>query len=156
MVKRYWDADTGVKRSDGERKMTDRLRFEGLTLTVADVQRSIDFYSGKLGLTVEWNSVPAFAMLRHGAGTIGLLAMAEAAKEGVKPSTPDQKAAIHVEFSTDDLDGLFEELKAKGVEFQQPPHDEPWERAMTAFDPDGYAVEFAQGKRGKNQTTSSG
>jgi hypothetical protein len=23
---------------------------------------------------------------------------------------------------------------------------------MTAFDPDGYAVEFAQGKRGQNQT----
>jgi hypothetical protein len=39
----------------------------------------------------------------------------------------------------------------EGVVFHQPPHDEPWERAMTAFDPDGYAVEFAQGKRGKNQ-----
>ena len=63
--------------------MTDKMRFEGLTLTVADVQRSIDFYSGKLGLEVAWNSVPAFAMLRMGAGTIGLLSMAEAQKEGV-------------------------------------------------------------------------
>lgn len=25
-------------------------------------------------------------------------------------------------------------------------------RSMTAFDPDGYACEFAQGKRGQNQT----
>jgi catechol 2,3-dioxygenase-like lactoylglutathione lyase family enzyme len=134
-----------------EETMTDKMRFEGLTLTVADVQRSIDFYSGKLGLKVEWNSVPAFAMMRMGAGTIGLLAMAEAQKEGVALSTPAQKAAIHVEFTTDDLDGLYEELKAKGVVFHQPPHDEPWERSMTAYDPDGYAVEFAQGKRGKNQ-----
>jgi catechol 2,3-dioxygenase-like lactoylglutathione lyase family enzyme len=132
--------------------MTDKMRFEGLTLTVDNVQRSIDFYSGKLGLTLEWNSVPAFAMLRLGAGTIGLLAMDEAKKEGVEPSSPAQKAAIHVEFTTDDLEGLYAELLAKGVAFHQPPHDEPWERSMTAYDPDGYAVEFAQGKRGKNQT----
>lgn len=127
------------------------MRFEGLTLTVESVERSIEFYSGKLGITVEWNAVPAFAMLRIGFGTIGLLSAVEARKQGVPDSTAQQKQAIHVELSTDDLDGLYEELKAKGVVFHQPPHDEPWERAMTAFDPDGYAVEFAQGKRGKNQ-----
>jgi catechol 2,3-dioxygenase-like lactoylglutathione lyase family enzyme len=131
--------------------MTEKMRFEGLTLTVDSVERSIEFYGGKLGLTVEWNAVPAFAMLRLGTGTIGLLASAEAEKEGVMPSSAAQKRAIHVELSTDDLDGLFEELKAKGVVFHQPPHDEPWERSMTALDPDGYAVEFAQGRRGKNK-----
>ena len=132
--------------------MNDKLRFEGLTLTVRDVRESIDFYSGKLGLQVEVNAAPAFAMLRIGAGTIGLLSIAEARKEGVEESRAAQKRAIHVEFSTDDLDGLYGELKAKGVVFHEPPHDEPWERSMTAFDPDGYAVEFAQGKRGHNQT----
>ena len=131
--------------------MSEKMRFEGLTLTVANVERSIEFYSGRLGLTVEWNAVPAFAMLRLGTGTVGLLALAEAEKEGVMPSSAAQKRAIHVELSTDDLDGLFEELGAKGVVFHQPPHDEPWERSMTAFDPDGYAVEFAQGRRGKNK-----
>lgn len=118
------------------------------------VERSIEFYSGKLGLKVTWNSVPAFAMIRIGAGTIGLLALAEARKEGVAAATPAQKLGIHVEFSTDDLDGLYEELKAKDVMFHQPPHDEPWERSMTALDPDGYSVEFAQGRRGQNQTKS--
>jgi hypothetical protein len=34
--------------------------------------------------------------------------------------------------------------------FHEPPHDEPWERVMTAFDPDGYAVEIAQGRRGQD------
>ena len=135
--------------------MAQDFRFEGMTLTVEDVERSLAFYSGKLGLTVAWNAAPAFAMLRLGAGTIGLLCVAEARKEGVADSTPAQKQAIHVEFSTDDLDALYEELKAKGVVFHQPPHDEPWERAMTAFDPDGYAVEFAQGKRGKNATNTA-
>ena len=135
--------------------MTDRIRFEGLTLTVESVDRSLEFYGGKLGLGVEYNASPDFAMLRvgeAGGGTIGLLALAEARKEGAEETSPAQKAAIHLEFSTDDLDGLYEGLKAEGVAFHQPPHDEPWERSMTAFDPDGYSVEFAQGRRGHNAT----
>ena len=128
------------------------MRFEGLTLSVESVERAIEFYSGKLGLKVEWNAAPAFAMLRIGAGTIGLLAHAEARKEGVEVATAAQARGIHVELSTDDLDGLYEDLEAKGVVFHQPPHDEPWERSMTALDPDGYAVEFAQGRRGHNRT----
>jgi uncharacterized glyoxalase superfamily protein PhnB len=132
--------------------MSEKMRFEGLTLTVESVEGSIAFYGGKLGLKVEWNAAPAFAMIRIGAGTIGLLSVAEARKEGVDDSSAAQKRAIHVELSTDDLDGLYEDLKSKGVEFHQPPHDDPWERSMTAFDPDGYAVEFAQGRRGHNQT----
>jgi catechol 2,3-dioxygenase-like lactoylglutathione lyase family enzyme len=132
--------------------MSVKMRFEGLTLTVESVAESIAFYSGKLGLPVERNAAPAFAMLRHENGvTLGLLSAEEARKEGVANSTPSQKAAIHVEFTTDDLDGLHEELKSKGVAFHAPPHDEPWERSMTAYDPDGCAVEFAQGKRGKNK-----
>ena len=128
------------------------MRFEGLTLTVENVERSIAFYGGKLGLSVEINAAPAFALVRTGGGgTIGLLSRAEAAKDGAEPTNAAQNRGIHVEFSSDDLDGLYETLKAKGVAFHAPPHDEPWERSMTAFDPDGYSVEFAQGRRGKNQ-----
>ena len=137
--------------------MTEKMRFEGLTLTVESVERSLAFYNGQLGIPVEVRAAPAFAMLRiggKGGGTIGLLSVTEARKEGVADSSAAQKAAIHVEFSTDDLDGLYEELKAKGVVFHEPPHDEPWERSMTALDPDGYAVEFAQGKRGHNAPKS--
>jgi catechol 2,3-dioxygenase-like lactoylglutathione lyase family enzyme len=135
--------------------MNEKMRFEGMTLTVESVERSVEFYGGKLGLKVEMKALPAFAMIRvggEGSGTIGLLSVAEARKEGIEDTSATQKRAIHVEFSSDDLDGLYEELKSKGVVFHQPPHDEPWERSMTAFDPDGYAVEFAQGRRGHNQT----
>jgi hypothetical protein len=93
--------------------MSDKLRFEGLTLTVESVERSIAFYGGKLGLKVEWNAVPAFAMIRHGSGTIGLLALAEARKEGVEAASVAQKHGIHVEFTTDELDALYEELKGR-------------------------------------------
>jgi hypothetical protein len=40
-------------------------------------------------------------------------------------------------------------LKAGGVEFFEPPHDEPWKRSIRARHPDGYIIEFAEGRRGK-------
>ncbi|HEY4222601.1 MAG TPA: VOC family protein [Myxococcota bacterium] len=129
--------------------IASKIRLEGLTLTVASVEKSLAFYAGKLGLDVAWNAAPEFAMVRHGSGTIGLLCVEEARKAGVEDSSFKQKGAIHVELSTDDLDGLYVDLLKLGIEFHEPPHDEPWERSMTAFDPDGYAVEFAQGKRGR-------
>ena len=126
------------------------MRFEGLSLTVADVERSLGFYRDKLGLEAIYVSLPAFAMLRAGAGTIGLLSREEAAREGVVAASLEQARGVHVEFTTDDLDGLYQTLLATGIDFAEPPHDEPWERAMTAYDPDGHSVEFAQGRRGSD------
>jgi catechol 2,3-dioxygenase-like lactoylglutathione lyase family enzyme len=148
---------TGPLRPPPEESTTvsDTVRFEGLTLTVASITAALAFYHGKLGLAVEVDAAPDFALLRIGGrqgGTIGLLSEAQARTDGAVASTPAQKRAIHVEFSCDDLDALHAALLARGVVFHQPPHDEPWERSMTAFDPDGYAVEFAQGRRGHNAT----
>ncbi len=127
----------------------EKFRFEGLSLTVESVDRSIEFYAKKLGLELAYNASPDFALIRsQDGGTIGLLSFEEAEKEGVTQSTPQQRRGIHVEFSTDDLDALYADLTAAGVHFHAPPHDEPWERSMTAYDPDGYSVEFAQGRRG--------
>jgi catechol 2,3-dioxygenase-like lactoylglutathione lyase family enzyme len=134
--------------------MKTPFRLEGFTLTVKNVKRSVDFYTKKLGFVCEWNAVPAFAMLRFGGPkgmTIGLLASNIAKKEGVVAATAEQNRGIHIELTTDDLDALYKELKAKGLKFVVPPHDEPWERSATALDPDGYSVEFAQGRRGKKK-----
>jgi catechol 2,3-dioxygenase-like lactoylglutathione lyase family enzyme len=131
--------------------MKNEVRMEGITLTVSDVKRSIGYYC-KLGCKLEWDASPQFAMLRIGGpqgGTVGLLAWDVAKKEGAQEMNTLQARGIHVELSTDNLDGLYEELIAEGVKIDVPPHDEPWERAMTAFDPDGYSVEFSQGRRGK-------
>ncbi len=124
---------------------------EGLTLTVADVKRSIAYYR-TLGFDVEIDAAPPFALMRGGGGTIGLLSANEAAKDGGAALGSPQAKSIHVELSTDDLDGLYTELTRQGVTIDVPPHDEPWERSMTAFDPDGYSVEFAQGRRGEYPT----
>ena len=130
------------------------IRLEGLTLRVANVKRSMEFYCGKLGLCVEIDKAPQFAMIRVGGptgGTIGLLVHDDAS--GSLSMTPEQRAGIHIELSTDNLDALYEHLKARGVVFFEPPHEEPWERSMRARDPDGYTVEFAEGRRGHRGVT---
>ena len=130
------------------------IRLEGLTLRVANVKRSMEFYCGKLGLCVEIDKAPQFAMIRVGGptgGTIGLLVHDDAS--GSVSMRPEQRAGIHVELSTDNLDALYEHLKARGVVFLEPPHEEPWERSMRARDPDGYTVEFAEGRRGHRGVT---
>lgn len=127
------------------------IRLEGLTLRVESVRRSLEFYGNKLGFSVEIDKAPDFAMIRVGGphgGTIGLLPVVE----GAPSMNAEERSGIHIELTTDNLDALYEELKARGVEFFEPPHEEPWERAMRASDPDGYTVEFAEGRRGQRGT----
>ena len=131
------------------------VRLEGLTLRVENVRRSIEFYRDGLGFSVEIDKTPHFAMIRVGGptgGTIGLLPM-DPANSGSSPMTPEQRAGIHIELSTDHLDELYELLKARGIAFFEPPQEEPWERSMRAYDADGYTVEFAQGRRGHRGVT---
>ncbi|MGH7439008.1 MAG: VOC family protein [Polyangiaceae bacterium] len=125
------------------------VHLDGL-LSVANVKRSLKFYSETLGFKIVVDAAPDFALVRvdgKGGGTIGLLALRYAVGKKAKRVTPAMRAGAHVELSTNDLDDLYEKLKARGVEFESPPHDEPWERLAWARDPDGYTLEFAQGER---------
>lgn len=122
----------------------------GLTLSVASVRRSMRFYVETLGFKIVVDAAPDFALVRvggRGGGTIGLLALKHAVGRKAKRVTPAMRAGAHVDLSTSDLDGLYEKLKDRAVEFDGPPYDEPWERSACARDPDGYTLEFAQGKR---------
>jgi catechol 2,3-dioxygenase-like lactoylglutathione lyase family enzyme len=126
------------------------VHLDGLTLSVASVKRSLKFYGETLGFTIVVDAAPDFALVRvggKGGGTIGLLSLKHAVGRKAKRVTPAMRAGAHVELSTGDLDGLYEKLTARGVEFESPPHDEPWERVASARDPDGYSLEFAQGER---------
>jgi uncharacterized glyoxalase superfamily protein PhnB len=73
-------------------------------------------------------------------------------KAGIS-TPPRQRAGIRIELTTDNLDALYEQLKMRGIEFFEPPHEEPWERSMRVHDPDGYTVEFAEGRRGHRGLT---
>ena len=91
--------------------MTETIHFDGVSLPMSDVERSVAFYQ-QFGFEV-LSRRGNFALLRLGEGTIGLLKM-DLSKW---PSAP--RGAIHIELSTENLDTLFEQLQAEAGAFRQ-------------------------------------
>ncbi len=102
---------------------------EGMTLHVADVEKSLDFYRRIPGAQVVHHRPGQFAMLQIGKSRLGLLRR-----------TQDK---FHLEIEAVDLDEMYRQLKEAGLEPESPPVDRPWgERDFWILDPDGNTVEF--------------
>ncbi|PPL19317.1 VOC family protein [Microterricola pindariensis] len=132
--------------------MTLSLQFTNVT--VNDVDESIAFYSGALGLDVQ-NDVGSGGHRWVTLGTpaqpgLGIVlsephagrsqadgdALQELLTKGVLPM---------LVFRTDDLDGLYETVRASGAEVLQEPMDQQWGPRDCAFrDPSGNTVRIAQ------------
>lgn len=111
--------------------MITQISFEGLTLPVKSVKESVHFYTSKLGAILEINAAPHFGLVRFPRGpSIGFV-----------PGDPTQ---MQIDFQSEDLDQLYEELKTLEIEIQQPPHDEGLSRTLVALDNSGYKLQFSE------------
>jgi catechol 2,3-dioxygenase-like lactoylglutathione lyase family enzyme len=109
-----------------------KVWLDGLTLQVADVERSRTFYQQIPGAELEHHRPGEFALLRIGQARLGLLGFGA--------------PGFHLEISTDDVDRLHIVLTEAGMEPAGPPEDRHWgERTFNVVDPDGNHVEFAGG-----------
>ena len=109
---------------------------EGLTLHVASVERSRDFYLGIPGAQLLHERGDEFALLQIGRTRLGLLNRRVLRKGG---------PGFHMEISTSEsgVDELYEQVRAAGIEPDGPPRSRSWgERTFHATDPDGNLVEF--------------
>ncbi len=125
------------------------IRFDGLSLPVASLERSVPFYES-LGFETEIRT-RQFALMRLGAGTVGLLEVGDRPRNSQELRS-GLRALVQVELSTDRLDELYAHLTAHGVPVRVPPRDRGFERSMQCVDPDGFTIEFAEGRRGHNAT----
>jgi lactoylglutathione lyase len=114
-------------------------------LIVKDIQRSRDFYESVLGLEFEHgddNSAsfilgPDALLLLDSAAADDLLSPADVEHDAVRVT----KSVIVT--SVDDVDALYDELRAKGVEFIRAPEDRWWGKRCAHFrDPDGHVWEI--------------
>ena len=104
----------------------------GLTLHVADVERSLSFYKRLPDCSILFHMPGRFALLRIGGGRLGLIA--------------DQKRPFHVEIDCLDLDATSALLKQSGFQTEGPT-TRPWgERDVLVVDPDGNLLEFGQAR----------
>jgi catechol 2,3-dioxygenase-like lactoylglutathione lyase family enzyme len=138
-------------------------------LSVKDLERSVHFYRDILGFeeVFRWNpqaeyirtiigypeaDIHAVVLRMPGADVfLELLEIRHVEGHAVDPASGNTGTA-HMAFFTDDCDGLYAELRAKGVEAVSEPVTPtigPNEggRAVYMLDPDGVRVEFIQTAR---------
>ncbi len=107
--------------------ITPHVSLEGLTLHVADIERSLEFYTKIPGARVEMHRLGSFALLSIGTGRLSLL------KDG----------PTHLEFDTLSPDKLYQQFKDAGLPVEEPPSLKTWgEYDFTIHDPDGNCLEF--------------
>ena len=110
-------------------------------LLVADVDRSIQFYTKKLGFDVDFRYEDFYAGIIKDGYSIHLKAS--------KPSIEERESRrnnedLDIIFSVDGIEGLYEELSNRSVEFSQSLRDMPYGKEFYVADPDGYIIAFLQ------------
>ncbi len=121
-------------------------RIEVITLFVADVGVSKQFYTRVFGLEVVWEDANS-AVVKMADALLNLLAVAEA-PELVAPAAvaaAGRGSALMFTIRVADAREVCAELAAHGVALLNGPVDRPWGRRTAAFaDPDGHVWEIAQ------------
>ena len=119
---------------------------------VGDVDRSIDFYR-HLGFHVA-KRYEDWVLLRRGAMKLGLQGDAHATA-GPHYFTPHmgrspRGTGVEVSVQVDDVDGLYAQVVAAGLNVVKPIQDRPWRaRDFRVADPDGYFVRITSPLRGE-------
>jgi catechol 2,3-dioxygenase-like lactoylglutathione lyase family enzyme len=123
----------------------------GAILAVADVERSLAFYSERLGFAVEaLYDDPPYATLACAGARVSLAEQGHAADDrpGVTMSAPADPCSLQVALVLEMSGGVqaaYSELSAAGVRFLAEPYSPPWGgRRCFAVDPDGYLIELEE------------
>jgi catechol 2,3-dioxygenase-like lactoylglutathione lyase family enzyme len=111
---------------------------------VADIGRSIEFYTYKLGFTIDFRYEDFYAGIIKDGWSIHLKA-AEAAPH--KPSKMEHTEDLDIVFSVEGIEDLFSELSANSIEFIQPLRDMPYGREFYIADPDGHIIAFLEQRK---------
>jgi len=107
-----------------------------ITFYVSNLKKAARFYEEILGLERKYE-FSSYVGFECGGVEIGLVP---------KPNRRvAHDASPTVQFLVDDIDMVYSELKAKGVDFVNKLHDETWGGRQVAFkDPDGNVLEVTQ------------
>ncbi len=115
-------------------------------LFVANMHGSVDFYTSKLGFSVEflYGDPPFYGQVRRDNARLNLRLVSEPVfVEGIREREHLLSASITVG-SADEIEQLFLGYQAAGVSFSQTLKNESWgARTFIVADPDGNLILFA-------------
>lgn len=110
---------------------------------VADLNKSIEFYTKKLGFQVDFRYEDFYCGIKKDACSIHL-------KLG-NPSVEEQKYKrnnehLDLSFSVEDIETIYDNIKNKSVEIIQPLREIPYGRDFYIAEPNGYILAFLEDK----------
>ena len=108
-------------------------------IIVADIDRSIEFYTKKLGFDVDFRYEDFYAgIIKDGCSIHLKLGKSSIEERKNKRNNED----IDIIFSVDGIEELYQELSNKPIEFVQSLRDMPYGKEFYVADPDGYILSF--------------
>jgi lactoylglutathione lyase len=122
-------------------------RIDVAVLLVADLERAMVFYQNTLELPLTFSDASSAYFQLEGASLL-LLTVPGAqdllSSDAVAPQHPPQAVSQLVSF-VEDVDAVYADLSAKGVQFVRPPTDRAWGMRTAHFrDPEGNIWEIAR------------
>jgi lactoylglutathione lyase len=117
-----------------------------VVLIVADLDVSLAFYTGTLGLPLQ-HRAEHYAQIRAGTTRLSLYTREAMAETLGRPLDPPSLTgpAFELGFKVPDCDLAFAEMIAAGAPAAMPPTTRPWgQRTAYVRDPDGNLIELAQ------------
>ena len=121
-------------------------RIDHTTITVRDLRRSVDFYTGLLGFTVDHEmDIPEsnlrIVFLRLGDTMLEIFGVPEV-RGAVLSDVNEIVGFKHIALLTDDVDKEYRRLQDQGVKFRIPPTTVQSVRIAFFKDPDGVDIEL--------------
>lgn len=117
-----------------------------ITLFVEDLPAARRFYEDVFGLPVVYEDEHS-AVFKFGGTLVNLLQSTEAPSLVEPAQVAPADAGVRFQFTlgVEDVDGMAEELKSRGVELLNGPVDRPWGIRTASFrDPGGHIWEIAK------------
>jgi len=118
-----------------------KIKKMSLQLLVTDIDRSIEFYTKKLGFEIDFRYEDFYAGIIKDGFSIHF-------KTG-NPLIEERKSKRHNEdidiiFSVEDIEYLYEEFSGQPIEIIQPLRDMPYGKEFYITDPDAYSIGFIE------------
>ena len=142
-----------AKKAPRAKAPSKGLTLTGVTpsFTVNDVAKSLAWYQDVLGCVVKdrWESDGKLMGVEMGAGAVIFMLGQDDWKKG-RDRVKGEGFRLYCDTSQD-VDRLAAQIKARGGTLAQEPEDEPWgARVLSVVDPDGFKITIAK-KKGRGR-----
>jgi predicted enzyme related to lactoylglutathione lyase len=121
-----------------------RIKNMSPQLLVADIEKSIAFYTEKLGFKVDFRYEDFYAGISKNGYSIHLKTCG---KPGIETKQKRKvEDDVDIIFSVEGIEEMYEKVVNKTVEIVQPLHEMSYGNEFYIADPDGYIIAFLEEK----------